>query len=45
MLKKLSEEKKEKLVKNKISIVIDELLYILRYIKFKKFKDLKKIYV
>ena len=45
MLKKLSEEKKEKLVKNKISIVIDELLYILRYIKFKKFKDFKKIYV
>ena len=45
MLKKLSEEKKEKLVKNKISIVIDELLYILRYIKLKKFKDLKKIYV
>ena len=42
MLKKLSEEKKEKLVKNKISIVIDILLYILNNFKLKQFK---KIYV
>ena len=38
MLKKLSEEKKEKLVKNKISIVIDILLYILNNFKLKQFK-------
>ena len=42
MLKKLLEEKKEKLVKNKISIVIDKLLYILNNFKLKQFK---KIYV
>jgi hypothetical protein len=43
MLKKLSEEKKEKLVKNKISIVIFKLLYILK--NYFELINLKELYV
>ena len=41
MLKKLSEEKKEKLVKNKISIIKDfKLLYIVNLLKLNIIKQL-----
>ena len=43
MLKNLSEEKKEKLVKNKISIVIFKLLYILK--NYFELINLKELYV
>ena len=43
MLKKLSEEKKEKLVKNKISIVVFKLLYILK--NYFELINLKELYV
>ena len=43
MLKKLSEEKKEKLVKNKISIVVLKLLYILK--NYFELINLKELYV
>ena len=43
MLKKLSEEKKEKLVKNKISISFENILYIFSKLKFKNLKILNYV--
>lgn len=43
MLKKLSEEKKEKLVKNKISINFENILYIFERLKLINLKILNYV--
>ena len=43
MLKKLSEEKKEKLVKNKISISFENILYIFERLKLINLKILNYV--